>query len=186
MNTAPNEGDDASLVALALQGRQQAFTALMRRHKDKTYRFIRAYVGDAEEAYDLLQETFVAAWSALSGFDTGRPFTTWLKRIALNKCRDWTRRRKVRRFFFGAAKLETSPDIADPTPSPDTHLENALERLELAIADLPPSLKEPLLLTAIEGLSHQEAAGLLGLSVKAVETRVYRAKLALARTALEE
>ncbi len=88
MSFAPNESDDASLVALALQGDQRAFSALMRRHKEKLYRFIRAYVGDADEAYDLTQESFVAAWTALSRFDSKRPFHIWLRRIALNKCRD--------------------------------------------------------------------------------------------------
>jgi RNA polymerase sigma-70 factor (ECF subfamily) len=178
---APPERDDGALVALALAGQEQAFTALMRRHKERVYRFIRSYVADADEAYDLTQETFAAAWSALSRFDAKRPFSAWIKRIALNKCRDWARRRSVRRFFFAAASIEASPDFPAADDTDGERLELSLSRLDQAIAALPASLKEPLLLTAIGGMSHQEAANLLDLTPKAVETRIYRAKAALAR-----
>ena len=63
--TDTNERDDAALVAAVLAGDQRAFTQLMRRNKDSLYRFVRGYVGDASEAYDLVQEAFVAAWHAL-------------------------------------------------------------------------------------------------------------------------
>ncbi len=181
MSFAPNESDDASLVALALQGDQRAFSALMRRHKEKLYRFIRAYVGDADEAYDLTQESFVAAWTALSRFDSKRPFHIWLRRIALNKCRDWDRRRAVRRFFFTARSLDAGVDVAAPNESPDETNERRLAALDAAIADLPASLKAPLVLTQLDGLSHKDAAILLGITQKAVETRIYRAKALLAR-----
>jgi RNA polymerase sigma-70 factor (ECF subfamily) len=63
----------------------------MRRHKGWLYQFIRRYVADRDDAYDVLQESFVSAWSALSRFDPERPFEAWLRRIALNKCRDRAR-----------------------------------------------------------------------------------------------
>lgn len=179
MNAAPYEGDDASLVALALQGDERAFTALMRRHKEKLYRFVRAYVGDAGEAYDLVQESFVAAWLAMARYDGRRLFETWLRRIALNKCRDWRRRRAVRRFFFSARSLD-APGVDVATETSAHNDEPRLAALEAAIATLPAALKEPLVLTALDGLSHIDTAALLGISVKAVETRVYRARAALA------
>lgn len=182
MNAAPHEGDDASLVARALQGEQNAFTALMRRHKEMLYRFVRAYVGDADESYDLVQESFVAAWSALPRFDPQRPFHVWLRRIALNKCRDWERRRAVRRFFFTAQSLDAAG--LDPPAVQATHaeaIEPRLAALDAAIAKLPAALRAPLILTQLDGLAHKDAAALLGISSKAVETRVYRAKALLAR-----
>lgn len=182
MTAAPIEGDDASLVALVLRGEQRAFTVLMRRHKEKLYRFIRAYVGDADEAYDLTQESFVAAWAGLSRFDSKRSFPIWLRRIALNKCRDWGRRRVVRRFFFAAQSLDTPGiDIAAPQEPTGGSQELRLAALDAAIASLPASLKEPLVLTALEGLSHKDAAIFLGITAKAVETRIYRAKALLTR-----
>jgi RNA polymerase sigma-70 factor (ECF subfamily) len=183
MIAAPIEGDDASLVALSLRGEQRAFTVLMRRHKEKLYRFVRAYVGDADEAYDLTQESFVAAWAGLSRFDSKRSFHIWLRRIALNKCRDWGRRRVVRNFFFAAQSLDTpGADIAAPQEPTNEPQELRLAALDAAIASLPASLKEPLVLTLLEGLSHKDAAILLGVTPKAVETRVYRAKALLARS----
>src|SRR5215813_2702816 len=88
---------DASLALAARQGDQPAFAALMRRHKQWLYRFVRRYVGDRDDAYDVVQESFVSAWGALSRYDPGRPFEAWLRRIALNKCRDRARRNAVRR-----------------------------------------------------------------------------------------
>lgn len=180
MNSSTHEGDDASLVALALQGNQRAFTTLMRRHKDKLYRFVRAYVGDADEAYDLAQESFVAAWAALSRYDGRRLFEIWLRRIALNKCRDWGRRRAVRRFFFTARSLDEPGVEAAIETSADSD-QTRLAALETAIAKLPSALKEPLVLTALDGLSHRDVAEVLGISAKAVETRVHRARAALAQ-----
>ncbi|MCL4716317.1 MAG: RNA polymerase sigma factor [Hyphomonadaceae bacterium] len=153
----------------------------MRRHKEALYRFIRRYVGDADEAYDLLQDTFLAAWSALPGFDSARPMRAWLRRIALNKCRDWSRRRSVRRFFFAAAPIDNNAHrVAIPASETDPEQERRLADLDRQIANLPAGLKEPLLLTQFEGLSHKEAAQILNISPKAVEMRIYRARAQLA------
>lgn len=167
--------DDDTLIAAALGGDNAAFSKLMGRHKAPLYRFVRRYVGDADESFDLVQETFVASWSALTAFERGRSFPVWLRRIALNKCRDWSRRRQVRRFFFGAAPLEAADKMA-ATPIDDDPHRARLAALDAAVATLPAALKEPLLLTVFDGMSQAEAAHLLGISAKAVETRVYRAK----------
>lgn len=183
MTAPPSERDDAALAAAALAGEERAFTELMRRHKDAVYRFARRYVGDSDEALDLVQETFVSAWSALADYDASRPMPAWLRRIVLNKCRDWSRRRQVRRFFFRAQSLDAQ-QAETITAAPETdhnEMEEGLTELDAAIAALPGSLKEALLLTAIEGLSHKEAGRILGLSPKAIEMRVFRAKQALAQ-----
>ncbi|KAF0183404.1 MAG: RNA polymerase sigma-70 factor, ECF subfamily [Alphaproteobacteria bacterium] len=182
MTSEPGARDDAALVAAALAGDSRAFTEIMRRHKEAIYRFVRRYVGDADEAYDIVQETFVSAWSALSGFDKTRPLPAWLRRIALNKCRDWSRRRQVRRFFFAAESIDASPrEIAAPTPADNADQEALLAALDARLAALPPSLKEVLILTLFEGLSQKEAARVLNVSPKAIETRIYRARQILAR-----
>jgi RNA polymerase sigma-70 factor (ECF subfamily) len=181
--TAAVDLPDAFLAVSARQGDQAAFAALMRRHKGWLYQFIRRYVADRDDAYDVLQESFVSAWGALSRFDPERPFEAWLRRIALNKCRDRARRDAVRRaalrlFGFGAGDMsaESIAPLADSTVAAD----HALHRLDIAIGKLSRQLKEPLVLTMLEGLSHKEAGALLGINAKAVETRVYRAKRQLA------
>ncbi len=173
---------DAALAVRTLRGDDDAFARLMTRHKRWVYHFVRRYVGNHADAYDVLQDTFFAAWRALARYQTDRPFAFWLRRIALNKCRDRNRREVVRRFIGGTAPVPNGDaDIADPAPDPAMLAQSGqeLRRLEAQIHKLPRSLKEPLLLTALEGLSQQQAAQLLGLSVKAVETRVYRARARL-------
>lgn len=172
---------DGELAALAGAGRQDAYREFLARYKAPVYRLIRNHIGDADEALDLTQEAFVAGFAALARYDAGRPFKNWIARIALNKCRDWSRRRQVRRFFFGAAPLEAA-DKLPAAPNDDAPQQARLAALDAAIASLPAALKEPLLLTAFDELSHAEAGALLGISAKAVETRVYRAKQRLRET----
>ena len=173
-DTAPDE----RLAARASGGDHAAFETLVRRHKEPLYRFIRRYVGDPDDAYDLLQESFISAWSALRRYDPDRPFAPWLHQIALNKCRDFGRRQTVRRAFLRVFAL----GAGDPPPSDAEVAEEELEvstrlaRLDKAIASLPALYKEPLLLTAVEGLSHEATAKILKTTRKAIEMRLYRAR----------
>lgn len=182
--TADGQSEDARLAALALAGRQTGYSGLMARHRDAVFRLARNHLGDEGEALDVTQESFVAAFAALHRYDPQRAFRAWLLRIALNKCRDWARRRAVRRFFTFALPLDEVLDIADGGADPETAMAagEGAARLRAAIAALPLQLKEPLLLCAIEGLSQDEAARALGISRKAVETRLYRARQKLSAT----
>jgi len=179
-----DEPSDASLAVAARAGDQAAFAALMRRHKAWLYQFIRRYIADRDDAYDILQESFVSTWGALARYDPERPFEAWLRRIALNKCRDRARRNAVRRAALRMLGLgDSTHNDQNTAPSADTstRVGHALQRLEAAIAQLPRNLKEPLVLTILEGLSHKNAGEILGINAKAVETRVYRAKRQLAQ-----
>lgn len=179
-------GDDSdhALAVRGAAGDSAAFGQLMRRHKEPLYRVIRRMTGDAEESYDLLQDCFVAMWRAMGRYDPARPFEAWARQVALNKVRDWGRKRAVRRMVAAVIPgLERTADLTpDPAPSPETAAADAQElaRVDAAIAALPAQLKEPLVLTAFDGRSQAEAAALLGISAKAVETRVRRARRKLA------
>lgn len=154
----------------------------MSRHKHWLYRYVRRYV-NGDEAYDVVQDSFVSAWLALASYDSARPFTVWLRRIALNKCRDLARKRKVRHAVMSAlGSGKEAMDVPDPRrgPAGANDEQRVFGRLQAAIDRLPLSLRDPLILTALEGLSHKEAAEILGLNPKAVEVRVYRAKNRLA------
>ncbi len=176
--------DDAALVTRALSGDDAAFGQLMRQHTHDLFRFARRYTGDAESARDVVQETFVSAWKALRRYDQARPFGVWLRAIALNKCRDLARRRFLRRVVLGQADPDgfETQSRSDPAPDAEAQLiaRQHIEQIDRAVAGLPPGLKEPLLLTVFEGLSHSAAGDLLGLTAKAVEIRVYRARRRLA------
>ena len=175
---------DAELVAEVLAGREAAFTALMRRHKTWLYLFVRRHVATSEDAYDVVQESFTSAWGALKRYDRARPFEIWLRRIALNKCRDRGRREAVRRRAFSLVGLAPEAVEQVPDTAPDAEAASiggeALARLNAAIAALPGKLREPLILTSLQGLSQREAAEVLGVTPKVVEMRAYRARKQLA------
>ena len=175
--TGADESDPA-LVNAAIAGQQVAYSALMDRHREAVFRVARHHLGDESEALDITQEAFIAAFAALGHYDPARPFRTWLLRITLNKCRDWARRRTVRRLFRMARPLEDAFDIADAGPDPEAEAisRREVDRIGAAVAALPANLKNPLILCRIEGLSMAEAAAILSLSEKAVETRIYRAR----------
>ena len=179
---------DEALAVAAARGDRASFETLMKRHKEPLYRFVRRYVGQADDAYDILQDSFVSAWSSLGRYDAGRPFVPWLHRIALNKCRDFGRRQAVRRTLLRLVAMEPA---VDPPPEPDivdaeAQAAGRQQRLNRAIAELPARYKDPLLLTVMEGRSHDEVAKILGISGKAVEMRVYRARQRLREVLGEE
>jgi RNA polymerase sigma-70 factor (ECF subfamily) len=172
---------DGELSALAIGGRQAAYTALLDRYREPVFRIVRATIGDSDAAVDVTQETFISAFAALKTYDSGRPFKTWIARIAINKCNDWARKRAVRRLFSFAMPMELAETIADDTVSVDQQVFDRAElvRVQAAIARLPQAIREPLILRTIEGMTQAEAAQVLGISEKAVETRLYRARAKL-------
>lgn len=178
MSLALDDCSDGELAALALSGRQSAYTALLGRYREPIFRVVRATIGDEDAAVDVTQEAFVSAFAALKTYDANRPFRTWIARIAINKCRDWARRRSVRRFFSFALPIEAAAHIADDTITADQQISDRAElaRVQAAIAMLPQAIREPLVLRTIEGMTQAEAAQVLGISEKAVETRLYRAR----------
>ncbi len=177
---------DAALASRAAEGDERAFAELVRRHKEPLYRLLRRYVGNSDDAYEAAHEAFIAAWVSIRRYDTERPFLAWLRTIAINKARDRGRRAAFRRLVFGSASFEESGALAqsDTAMAADEgviqHGDMAL--LDQAIARLPARLKEALLLTAFDGWSQQEAGQILGVSIKTIETRVYRARKILERT----
>jgi RNA polymerase sigma factor (sigma-70 family) len=174
------EPSDAELATAAAGGDERAYGVLVTRHKESLYRLLRRYVGDAEEAREAAQEAFIATWSVLDRYDPSRPFGAWLRTIAINKARDRGRRLALRRLVFGSATVDDAraSTLRDPGVDSEAALieRERLSALDRAISQLPAKLKEPLLLTAFEGRSQKEAGEILGVSVKTVETRVYRAR----------
>jgi RNA polymerase sigma-70 factor (ECF subfamily) len=187
--TDTGSAHDEDLASLAKRGDRAAFESLVRRHKDDLYRFVRRYVGQADDAYDVLQDAMVAAWLGLPRYDPARPFAPWLRTIALNKCRDFGRRQTVRRLFHRTLAQDwtahQTPVEAQGVPDDTALSDDRLDRLDRAIADLPALYKEPLLLTTVSGLSREDAARFLKTTPKAIEMRLYRARRKL-RAALGE
>lgn len=173
---------DRTLCERAVAGDQEAFASIIRLYKTKVFSFVQRYVGNSDDAHDLMQQVFISAWQSLASFDSNRPMAPWLTAIALNKCRDHSRKAKVRQFLQMAWPIN-AVDVADTAPTADELMndDQELQLLEKAISQLPRGLKEPLLLTAFEALSHKEAGVMLGLSAKAIEGRSRRARQELER-----
>lgn len=169
---------DADLVGAALEGDQEACRQLVARHREAVHRLVRLHVNDADAALDLTQEAFVAAFLALRRYDPQRPLRSWIARIALNKCRDWHRRRVVRGFFFRARPIDEAVGLADSAPGPESEAAARAElaRVRRAIDRLPDGLRSVLLLRAVEEMPQAQVAQLLDISEKAVETRLSRAR----------
>ncbi|MCB2081546.1 MAG: RNA polymerase sigma factor [Rickettsiales bacterium] len=172
----------------AASGNEAALNELMRRYKHKLFAFISKYVKDEDAAYDILQETFIRVHFKAESYSPAYEFSTWLHQIAINLCRDWGRKQKLRQFL----SLDTSPGdnnsgtLHDVLPDTSGNIEDLSElRQQLRIIDqeiekLPHKLKTALILFALEENSQERCAEILGVTPKTVETRVYRARKILA------
>src|SRR3546814_13402890 len=110
---------------------------------------------------DLTQEAFVAAFAAIDRYDSERPFRIWISRIAINKCSDWARRRKVPAFFARALPLETARAVSRDTTLTDRAVAGRSEsaRVPAAIARLPQCLREGLALRGREAADQDSDRG---------------------------
>ena len=173
---------DGELATLSCAGRQDAFAEIVRRHRDRMYRSALASLGNPDDALDVVQDAFIAAHRSLKRFDTTREMRPWLARITLNRCRDRLRNRRVLRFLmpFGAGGSPIEM-IEDDQPRHDSATADKQELAQAmrAISKLPVAIREPLILRTIEGLSQAETAATLGITEKAVETRVRRGRQSL-------
>ena len=175
---ASTEDSDESLMALIRQGSHQAFSILVRRHTDRFYAAAFRMTGRASEAEDLVQDAFLKIWQKPDIWkdDKGAKFTTWFYRILVNQNID--RMRKNQKVVSDEGIM---PFIADAGNSPEenTAIDEEQRRLEAAIAVLPERQRTALNLCFYEGLSNAEAAGIMGVKVKALESLLIRAKTGL-------
>jgi RNA polymerase sigma factor (sigma-70 family) len=134
-------------------------------------------LGSSTQAEDAVQDALASVWIARSRLDPLRPIGPFLTTTVLNKCRDHLRRRKVARFVGLGPSLDELT-VADESPGPEALAvsRDTLARLRNEIERLPIRLREALVLVAIDDRSQLEAADLLGVTEKAIETRVYRAR----------
>ena len=182
MTAQESAPSDEALALRAQQGERQAFDLLIHRHKSALYRIVRRYVGDADEAYDILQDALISVWEGLDRYDARRYFLAWTRVIALNKCRDFSRRRRFRRLILDAFASEPTPVRTLGPPEQDDDQATAaredlrLRRLDEAIAALPALYKDPMVLTTAGGLSQEATAAVLKTTPKAIEMRLRRAR----------
>ncbi len=179
--------DDAQLVARSLKQDQEAFGQLIDRHASSIVNLAYRMVGNRAEAEDLAQETFLSAFKSLATFRADAKFSTWLYRIATNKCKDWLRVKRP-----GGQLHDVDVDEAldthvaeDRTPERLLSQQQVALELEQAIQRLPPLYREAFVLKHIEGLSYEEMQAILGVNGDTLKMRVYKGRLQLSRELAE-
>jgi RNA polymerase sigma-70 factor (ECF subfamily) len=187
MNQAvPFEEQDAEVIRQVLHGNTAMFELLMRRYNERVYRAARAIVRDEQEAEDVMQQTYVNAFTHLRQFNGSSQFSTWLTRIAINESLARVRRQGRYEVFDELASIEPFAS-RNPSENPERQAFTGelRELLEWAIDSLPDGAREVFVLREVEGLSTADVAECLGVSVDVVKTRLSRGRAALRRILLE-
>ena len=178
--------DESALVLEAKAGDYAAFEELVNRYEKKIYRLGLNLTGNPEDAEDVLQDTFLKAFEHLGDFRADSRFYTWIVRIALNEALMKLRKRRSDKSVPMKDHVDEDGDVTpreftDWRPNPEQLLaQNELRTiLENAAGSLPPTFRTVFFLRDVEGLSTQETAELLHLTISAVKARLFRARLQL-------
>ncbi len=180
------EDEDRSAVQEAISGKREAFDLLVEKYYKKIYNLAYRFVGDREEANDLAQEIFTAAYKNLKKFRGDAKFSTWLFQIASNRGKNKFKYLKRRGHFANRPQTEEEEErdplksgIPDHSTNPETLLAGKqIQRLvQKAIDDLDPDHKEIVVLRDIEGFSYEEIARILNLPEGTTKSRLHRARM---------
>ena len=174
----PAQIEDEQLVRETLKGNQASFQLLVERYQDRVFALARHYTRNAVEVEDLVQDTFLKAYSRLATFQGQSSFFTWLYRIAVNTILDGMKRR-------GRSPVRTVEDpelLATPGPTRISGPSANMEREEIArithavLAEMPEIFRTVLVMREFDDLSYQEMADVLEISIGTVESRLFRAR----------
>jgi len=170
------EKDDHELLAFVQDGSQPAFAELVQRHTERFYRLAFRYVQERGTAEDIVQDAFLKLWEDPGKWQPERntKFTTWFYRIVVNLCLDWKKKKRP-------LPLDEQAPILDESDPPDEEMSRIQEQrlLEREIAALPERQRTALNLCFDEGLTNQEAADVMGIRLKALQSLIMRAKTTL-------
>src|SRR5688572_11481002 len=183
MQAAPKE--DLNLVAETLAGNQLSFQLLVERYQTRMFALVRHYTRNPVEVEDIVQDTFLKAFTRLPSFQQQSSFYTWLTRIAINTSLDFLKR-CGRSPVQGAedpelgltASVESARPSSSPTPAPDARLERdeIAQITQRVLDELPEIFRTVLVLREFEDLAYQDIADVLGISIGTVESRLFRAR----------
>lgn len=178
---------ERELVRAAAGGDTEAFERLVRTYENKIYSLAFRMCGSSEEASDIAQEAFLAAWRGLPAFRGESGFATWLYRLTSNAAIDYLRRQKKQRGDMSLDDEELGLDAVDTGPGP----QDAAEQMEVqsAVAEglrqLGEGHRQVLVLREIQGLSYEEIADVLQVDLGTVKSRISRARSALRKILLD-
>jgi RNA polymerase sigma-70 factor, ECF subfamily len=178
--------DESALVARAKAGDVEAFSELVRHYERRVFRMAKQITQNDDDAEDVLQETFLKAYTHLDAFQGNSKFYTWLVRIAVNEALMKLRKRRSDRTVPLDEPIDTGEDemvreiaVWDEDPEQTYSREELGQILNQAIESLKPAYRTVFILRDIEEMSIEETAEVLGLSISAVKSRLLRARLQL-------
>ena len=173
----------SELVERCLQGDEEAWAAIVQQHRRKVFNIAYKFVGRHDEAEDLTQEIFLRIFKALHTFDRRANFQTWLISISRNLCIDHYRSRRKERETIARDIDASTLTPASTERGPFSQLEQAdvKQLIKLALAELPPTLREAVVLRDLQEFSYLEIADRLHLPEGTVKSRINRGRLELAR-----
>jgi RNA polymerase sigma-70 factor (ECF subfamily) len=177
---------DVALVERARGGDVAAFEKLVRQYDRQVFRIANHITQNREDAEDVVQDAFLKAYQKLDQFQGNSKFYTWLVRIAVNESLMRLRKRRTGRMVSIDEDVQTDEgsmprDLADWSPDPESLYGQSemADILRKTVQGLPPGFRVVFVLRDVEGLSTEETAETLGLSIPAVKSRLLRARLQL-------
>lgn len=182
--------EEKLLLDRCRQGDRESFAQLMRLHEKQIYNFTYRMLGSEEEAEDLTQDIFVAAFRGIRGFRGEAKFSTWLYRIALNQTRNRIKYLSRRNFFAKQtrrldsreyAPLDNPEFLADSGPSPEqwTLTKDLATQVQECLNQMPLQARQILILRDVQGFSYEELSEMLSLNPGTVKSRLHRARATL-------
>lgn len=173
MGEAPDQHSDRDVVDRVIAGDRDAYRLLVRRYQDMLFRHAVRMTSDRDVAADLVQASFVKAYTNIARCRDPDRFGAWVYRILANACKDHlkSKRRKD-------VSIEDQTQLTDSADTPAMDLERTQLRklLDKEVRKLPDSLREAFVMKHVEGRSYEEMAEILGTSVPALKMRVHRAR----------
>lgn len=175
------------LVRAAAQGDEEAFAQLVRQYEDKVYHLALRMCQNPEDAWDVAQEAFLAAWRGLPNFRGEAGFSTWLYRLVNNAAIDHLRKAKKQQLAVSLDDEELGLDTPDTAPSPHQAAEG--KELQQAVADglrlLSDDHRHVLVLREVQQMSYEEIAQVLSMDIGTVKSRLSRARNSLRKILLK-
>jgi len=182
--------DDRRLIADCLLGRTAAFGELVRRYQDRLYHAIYRVVDNSEDAFDVVQESFLNAYQSLNSFKGDSEFFTWLYRIAFNAAISLKRKRKPALSLEwdqdNKAGLEPMDDSAYSSPAANLERSEDEAVLQAALNRLSTEHRVVLVLKDLEGQKYEDIAAILDVPIGTIRSRLHRARVELRDILLEE
>lgn len=172
--------DDLQNINRFKEGDKASFEDIVLKYQDRIYNLCRHILGSAHDAEDAAQDTFIKAYQNLNSFRAEASFYTWLYRIAVNTCLDYKKRPFLESIFSGHGEGddEFALEPVSGEPSPEKLYESKQMGLILrkSLGKLSLKLRIPIVLKEVEGLSYEEIAQVLNVSIGTVKSRISRAR----------